>query len=93
MSVSSFNLSQSFNYTPFLFYKRRFKSEINSFCIRTPDYPFCLQRGQGMQRGKTFQHGRAAQRAFMAETKKKTEKQKKFSYCNKNSSNNRNIAR
>jgi len=33
MLVSSFNLSQSFNYTPHLFYKKRFKSEINSFCI------------------------------------------------------------
>ncbi len=29
MLVSSFNLSQSFNYMPYLF----FKSEINSFCI------------------------------------------------------------
>jgi hypothetical protein len=35
MLVSSFNLSQSFNYTPFLFYSKRFKSEINSFCILT----------------------------------------------------------
>ncbi len=35
MLVSSFNLSQSFNYTPYLFYKKRFKSEINSFCILT----------------------------------------------------------
>jgi len=35
MLVSSFNLSQSFNYTPYLFYKKRFKSEINSFCIWT----------------------------------------------------------
>ncbi len=33
MLVSSFNLSQSFNYTPYLFYKKRLKSEINSFCI------------------------------------------------------------
>ena len=33
MLVSSFNLWQSFNYTPYLFYKKRFKSEINSFCI------------------------------------------------------------
>ena len=33
MLFSSFNLSQSFNYTPYLFYnKKRFKSEINSFC-------------------------------------------------------------
>ncbi len=31
MLVSSFNLSQSFNYTPYLFYKNQFKSEINSF--------------------------------------------------------------
>ncbi len=35
MLVSSFNLSQSFNYTPYLFYKNQFKSEINSFCIWT----------------------------------------------------------
>jgi hypothetical protein len=36
MLVSSFNLSQSFNYTPYLFYKKnRFKTEIISFCIRT----------------------------------------------------------
>ncbi len=33
MLVSSFNLLQSFNYTPYLFYKKLFKSEINSFCI------------------------------------------------------------
>ncbi len=36
MLVISFNRSQSFNYTHYLFYKKRFKSEINSFCIRTP---------------------------------------------------------
>ncbi len=30
MLVSSFNLSQSFNYTPFLFYKKLFKSEIKA---------------------------------------------------------------
>jgi hypothetical protein len=35
MLVSSFNLSQSFNYAPYLFCKKRFKSEINCFCIRT----------------------------------------------------------
>ncbi len=35
MLVSSFNLSESFNYTLYLFYKKRFKSEINSFCIWT----------------------------------------------------------
>jgi hypothetical protein len=35
MLVSSFNLSQSFNYTPYLFYKKRLKSEINCFCIWT----------------------------------------------------------
>ena len=35
MLVSSFNLSQSFNCTPYLFYKKLFKSEINSFCIWT----------------------------------------------------------
>ncbi len=31
MLVSSFNLSQSFNYTPYLFYKKRFKSRDQSF--------------------------------------------------------------
>ncbi len=36
--VSSFNLSQSFNYTSFLFYKKPFKSEINYFCIWTLAY-------------------------------------------------------
>jgi hypothetical protein len=35
MLVSSFNLWQSFNYTPYLLYKKRFKSEIDSFCIWT----------------------------------------------------------
>ncbi len=35
MLVNSFNLSQSFNYTHYLYYKKRFKSEINCFCIRT----------------------------------------------------------
>ncbi len=35
MLVSSFNLFQSFDYTPYFFYKKRFKSEINSFCIWT----------------------------------------------------------
>ncbi len=35
MLVSSFNLSQSFFYAPYLFCKKRFKSEINCFCIRT----------------------------------------------------------
>ncbi len=37
MLVSSLNISQSFNYTPYLFYKKRFNSEINSFCIWTPE--------------------------------------------------------
>jgi hypothetical protein len=32
MLNSSFNLSQSFNYTSYIFYKKRFKSEINSYC-------------------------------------------------------------
>ncbi len=27
------NLSLSFNYTPYLFYKKRFKTEVNSFCM------------------------------------------------------------
>ena len=35
MLVNSFNLSQSFNYAQYLFYKKRFKTEINCFCIRT----------------------------------------------------------
>jgi hypothetical protein len=35
MLVSSFNLSQSINYAPYIFCKKRFKSEINCFCIRT----------------------------------------------------------
>ncbi len=35
MFNNSFNLLQSFNYTPYLFYKKRFKSEINSFYIWT----------------------------------------------------------
>ncbi len=35
MLVNSFNLSQSFNYTHYLFYKKRYKTEINCFCIRT----------------------------------------------------------
>jgi hypothetical protein len=34
MLVINFNLSQSFNYMPYLFCKTRFKSEINCFCIR-----------------------------------------------------------
>jgi hypothetical protein len=33
--VSRFNVLKSFNYTPNLFYKKLFKSEINSFCIWT----------------------------------------------------------
>ncbi len=32
MLVSSFNLSQSLNYTPYLFHKKQFISEINSYC-------------------------------------------------------------
>ncbi len=36
MLVISFNLSQSFNYTDYLFLNKWFKSEINSFCIWTP---------------------------------------------------------
>jgi hypothetical protein len=35
MLVSSFNLAQSFNYALYLFRKKRFKSEINFFCIQT----------------------------------------------------------
>jgi hypothetical protein len=34
MLVSSFNLSQSFNYAPYLVCKKWFKSEISCFCIR-----------------------------------------------------------
>ncbi len=37
MLGSSFNLSQSFNYAPYLFCKKRFKAEINCFCIRTQE--------------------------------------------------------
>ncbi len=37
MLFSSFNLSQSFNYTPYLFDKTTFKSEINSFSIWTQE--------------------------------------------------------
>ncbi len=37
MLVSSFNLWQSFNQTLYPFYKKRFKSEINSFCIWTQE--------------------------------------------------------
>jgi hypothetical protein len=33
--VNSFNLLQSFNYTHYLFYKKRFKTETNCFCIQT----------------------------------------------------------
>jgi hypothetical protein len=33
MLVNCFNFSQSFNYAPYLFYKKPFKSEINSFCL------------------------------------------------------------
>jgi hypothetical protein len=35
MLFSSFNLPQSFNYAPYLFCKKWFKSEINCFYIRT----------------------------------------------------------
>jgi len=35
MLDNSFNLLQFFNYMPYLFYKKRLKSEINSFCIWT----------------------------------------------------------
>jgi hypothetical protein len=40
--VSSFNLSQSLNYTPYLFYKKRFDSEINFFSI-DPEREMYLQ--------------------------------------------------
>ncbi len=37
--VSHFNILQSFNYTPDLFYKKKqFKSEIKSFCIWIMDH-------------------------------------------------------
>jgi hypothetical protein len=46
MLVSSFNLSQSFNYMPYLFYKKRFKSEIDSFCIWTLNVVYiCIMLG------------------------------------------------
>jgi hypothetical protein len=52
MLVSSFNLSQSFNYAPYLFCEKRFKSEINCFCIRAdPDGRVidfqCVTTGRG----------------------------------------------
>ncbi len=33
MLVSSFDLTQSFAHTPYLYYKKQFKTEINCFCI------------------------------------------------------------
>ncbi len=41
MLVSSFNLSQSFNYAPYLFCKKRFKTEINCFRIRAHIVSVC----------------------------------------------------
>jgi hypothetical protein len=41
MLVSSFNLLQSFNYTPYIFYKKLFKPEINSSCIWTLYFSYC----------------------------------------------------
>jgi hypothetical protein len=32
------NVGQQFNYTPYLFFKKWFKSEITSFCIWTQKY-------------------------------------------------------
>ncbi len=64
MLVSSFNLLKSFNYTPYLFYKKRFKSEINSFCIWTLHnkigtlYCYCTVCGPGLGQigqGRYFQ--------------------------------------
>ncbi len=40
MLISRFNLLQSFKYTPFLFYKKRFKSEIISFWLCTLSWNF-----------------------------------------------------
>jgi hypothetical protein len=41
MLVSSFNLLHSFNNTHYIFYKKRFKSEINSFCtVYGPSTPW-----------------------------------------------------
>jgi hypothetical protein len=40
MLISRFNILQSFNYTPFLFYKKRFKSEIISFWLCTLSWNF-----------------------------------------------------
>jgi hypothetical protein len=48
--VSSFNLLQSFNYTPYLFYIKRFKSEINAFCIRTLKFEHGIRISKGDQR-------------------------------------------
>ncbi len=38
MLFNSFNLSQSFSYMQYLFYKKRFKTAINCFCTRTQDW-------------------------------------------------------
>ncbi len=64
MLVSSFNLSQSFNYAPYLFCKKWFKSEINSFCMRTQDTP-CLTGMNVYAYGKHEQGGNR-QHCFIA---------------------------
>jgi hypothetical protein len=63
MLVSSFILSQSFNYAPYLFCKKRFKSEINCFCIRTQGTP-CLTGMNVYAYGKHEQGGNR-QHCFM----------------------------
>ncbi len=44
MLVNRFNLSQSFIYPHYLLYKKRFKTEINCFCIRTQDTMSSMER-------------------------------------------------
>jgi hypothetical protein len=34
ISAGSISLDSTFKYTPYLFYKKHFKSEMSSFCIR-----------------------------------------------------------
>ncbi len=49
MLVSSFNLLQSFKYTPYLFYNKRCKSEINSCCIWTPSSAYSAMSIQSLK--------------------------------------------
>jgi hypothetical protein len=47
IQFNSNSILQSFNYTPYLFYKKRFISEINSFCIWTQSAELIVRR-QGL---------------------------------------------